>query len=849
MGRASRGQPGWIGLRFIAIALIALAGTALGPVIPASAADSTAGQPAVGSVESSPDPIPDQYIVTLRDPNPNAVAPTVVGLTNRHGGSVTKVYASSLQGYAVDASPTQAAQLAADPAVAAVEQDGYVHATTTQSLNESATPPDSWGLDRIDQHNLPLDNSYQYAQDGSGVHAYIIDSGINTALADFGGRASVGTDILNDGDGPACTDGSGDPSIAGHGTHVAGIVGGTRYGVAKQVSLVSVRVLDCTGTGTKSNIIAGVNWVTANAIKPAVANISIGGTTSSALDDAITASIASGVTYAVSAGNGTTNACTQSPADTPNAITVGATTITDGIATYSNYGPCVDLFAPGTNITSDWNVSTGAAAGFTNLLSGTSMATPHVTGAAALLLSQNPSATPATVASLLTSNATAGDITGLKASPASPNLLVDSFPTVVAPVAPSAPTLNAPTVGSGVVHLSWTVPANGGSPITGYQIYRGPSAGGEGGTAIAAAGASATTFDDTSVTNGTTYYYEVTASNAIGEGADSNERSAQPAASPPPPSGSIDVFGRASTNSLNWQRVAGATTPPITNLGGSVSSNPAAASDSSGTAVFVRGADGALWLQRIVGGSPSGWVSLGGYLTSDPVAVATGSEVDVFVRGGDNAIYWERINGTVAAGVATGYTSLGGWATSNPSAVVVSGAKLVFVLSSGGGVFVQRITTGPSSWQSLGGAATSDPIATTDAFNGGGATVFVRGTDQSEFRQHVSATGAGSGWLGLGGNVISNAGVASDGVNTYVFVLGVGGGVFSQQLTSATGSGPGWTSLGGYGTSDPKGVFDGTNVRVVIKGGDNGMYWRTLASGWTAIGGNDNSNPVAVAAS
>jgi subtilisin family serine protease len=311
----------------------------------------------------------------------------------------------------VHVTAAQAAALSRNPNVAYVEQDQVYTADATQS------PTPSWGLDRVDQHNLPLSNSYTYATTASTVYAYIIDTGIQTTHPDFGGRAAVAYDALG-GNGQDCN---------GHGTHVAGTVGGTTYGVAKGVTLHAVRVLDCRGSGTNSGVIAGVDWVTKNAQKPAVANMSLGGGASSALDDAVRASIKAGVTYAIAAGNGDIigrpiDACTQSPARVAEALTVGATDKTDKEGSFSNYGRCVDLLAPGVSITSAWYTGTSA----TNTISGTSMATPHVAGAAALYLAGNSSATPATVASALVGTASSGRITlhSRSASGGTPNLLL-----------------------------------------------------------------------------------------------------------------------------------------------------------------------------------------------------------------------------------------------------------------------------------------------------------------------------------------------------------------------------------------------------------------------------------------
>jgi len=382
--------------RIVAVALVAALAGCEAMSNPAQQAPDT------GNRTAAAEAVPGQYIVVFQNTvaDPASVARDLV---NAAGGSLLRVYSSAIKGFAARLSAPAAAALASNPLVASVEPDQVMRADVTQSMDANGDP---WGLDRIDQGALPLSRTYTYTSTGAGVHAYIIDTGIWTLHPEFGGRANNVFDAYG-ATGEDCN---------GHGTHVSGTIGAATYGVAKGVSLHGVRVLSCAGIGLNSDVIAGVDWVSANHVNPAVANMSLGGGKSPALDQAVHNLWNSGVFLAVAAGNDNVDACTESPSGAPSVFTVAASTKTDAKASYSNWGSCVEAYAPGSAIVSTF------LAGTTMSLSGTSMATPHVVGVAALYKATNGDQPSGTVANWLVTNATSGVITGNPSG--TPNLLL-----------------------------------------------------------------------------------------------------------------------------------------------------------------------------------------------------------------------------------------------------------------------------------------------------------------------------------------------------------------------------------------------------------------------------------------
>ncbi len=546
--------------------LLVLAACSDEPASPVSEADSQLHKSNLESNESTVD-VKDRYVIVFKE-SVRDVDRAVDEMTRGNGVAVHFRYRHALKGFNATIPPQAVDAIRKNPNVEYVEPDGI--ARKTQQSN-----PPSWGLDRIDQRALPLNATYNYQNNGAGVRVYIIDTGIRFDHQEYNGRAFSGYDFVdNDANAYDCD---------GHGTHVAGTVGGNTVGVAKGATLIAVRVLDCNGSGSWGGVIAGIDWVTANHIKPAVANMSLGGGYYAPINTAVANSVAAGVVYAVSAGNSNANACNYSPASTPSALTVGASTSGDVRSSFSNFGTCVDIFAPGSSIYSSTMTSTNTYASW----NGTSMASPHVAGVAALFLSANPNATPTQVETAIKSNATLNVLSSVGTG--SPNSLLYSLiagPVAPPPTAPSNLTVGNATTSS--LTLNWT---DNSSNETGFRIERAGSSNGPW-SFLTNVGAGVQTYTNTGLASSTTFYYRVFSYNGNGTSSPSNTASGTTLAAPLVAVHVDGLTGTASGNKGGWtgtlavtvKNANGVTVPGVTVTVSWGTGSASAVTNSSGVA-------------------------------------------------------------------------------------------------------------------------------------------------------------------------------------------------------------------------------------------------------------------------
>jgi subtilisin family serine protease len=536
----------------------------------------------VATASADQDESEGSYIVVMRSSDDLDVEEAEIA---KSGGRTEKRFSRAINALSVKVKHSEAARIRNNPKVLFVELDQPVYALDTQ------IDPPSWGLDRIDQRSLPLNSTFTASAKGAGVDAYIVDTGILSTHSDFTGRMGAGYSAISDGNGTN--------DCNGHGTHVAGTTAGTTYGIAKSATLIPVRVLDCTGSGLNSGVIAGLDWIISHhtAGTPAVANMSLGGGASAALDLAVQNVINDGVVMAVAAGNDGLNACNYSPARAANAITVGSTTTTDARSSFSNTGTCVDIFAPGSLVTSSWIGSSTAI----TTISGTSMASPHVAGVAAVLIGRYPTSTPAQIATMLRTSATPNVVTS--AGTGSPNYLLylDPLggpivaPPPVTPVAPSAPTGITITPSSGSLSVRFTAGAAGTSPITTYKYSV------NGGTTWATrqTGTTASPIVITGLTNGTTYSVSIRAVSLAGDGAASTPVSVTIPVAPSTPTIGTATANAGRTATVRWTLGA--------NGGGAITSHVVTAYlNGSGTAARTVTVNGATAVSATVTGLTRG---------------------------------------------------------------------------------------------------------------------------------------------------------------------------------------------------------------------------------------------------